>query len=278
MMPAALDLELIKTFLTVVEVKSFKPAAEQLHRTPAAVSQQIKRLEEIVGKRLLERNNQGISLTSAGEVLREKGQQLMWLNYELLGDLRENELSGPLKFGAPTDYAPTLLERLIPTFRRDFPRISPKIVLEPSRTLRPRVNAGTLDLAIVAKEPGSEEGHDLWTEEIAWFGTSKELDGTARIGMLTTDCVLRDHALASLKGTVNSGNHVLEAATVASLRDAVEAGYCQALLPATVSAGLKRSPLDGPATRLHLTFCLIAGPRFDVLAARSVAQKFRDVL
>ena len=38
-MPPAIDLDLIKTFLTVVERKGFKPAAEQLHRTPAAISQ-----------------------------------------------------------------------------------------------------------------------------------------------------------------------------------------------------------------------------------------------
>jgi len=64
-MPPALDLELIKAFLTVVESKGFKAAAEQLHKTPAAISQQIKRLEGILGHRVLERSNQGISLTSA---------------------------------------------------------------------------------------------------------------------------------------------------------------------------------------------------------------------
>ena len=72
MLPA-LDLELVNTFLGVVQAKGFKPAAERLNKTPAAVSLQIKRLEEILGARLLERSNQGISLTSAGEVLQEKG-------------------------------------------------------------------------------------------------------------------------------------------------------------------------------------------------------------
>jgi DNA-binding transcriptional LysR family regulator len=277
-MPPALDLELIKAFLTVVESKGFKAAAEQLHKTPAAISQQIKRLEGILGHRVLERSNQGISLTSAGEVLKTKGQRLMSLNYELLGDLRENELAGQLNFGAPTDYAPTLLRKLLPIFQREFPKVSPKIVLERSRSLRPRVKAGTLDLAIVAIEPDTEEGNALWTEEISWFGRSTDPDGTARIGVLTTDCILRDHALRNLNDMQTNHNLVLEAGTVASLRDAVEAGFCQAFLPVSITDGLERSPAVPGQTSLNLTFGLIAGVRFDDDAENGVARKFRRVL
>ena len=258
-MPPALDLELIKAFLTVVESKGFKAAAEQLHKTPAAISQQIKRLEEILGQRVLERSNQGISLTSAGEVLKTKGQQLMSLNYELLGDLRESELTGQLNFGAPTDYAPTLLKKLLPIFQQEFPKVSPKIVLERSRSLRPRVKAGTLDLAIVAIEPDTEEGNELWAEEIAWFGHSVDPGDSPRVGVLTTDCILRDHTLRNLKDMQANHNLVLEAGTVASLRDAVEAGFCQALLPVSMTDGLERSPAVPGQTSLNLAFGLIAG-------------------
>lgn len=277
-MPLALDLELIKTFLTVVELKGFKPAAEQLHKTPAAISQQIKRLEELLGKRVLERSNQGISLTSAGEVLKEKGQRLLSLNYELLGDLRENELSGELNFGAPTDYAPTLLQRLLPIFKREFPMVSPNIILESSRSLRPRVVTGTLDLAIVAREPGTDEGSALWTENIDWFGGFPDKCVNPRVGVLTTDCVLRDCALRHLKDGSGPYNLVLEAATVAALRDAVQAGFCQAFLPVSMAEGFHQASVSTSNSTLQLTFCLIAGPRFDADVARRVAEKFRKAL
>ncbi len=277
-MPPALDLDLIKTFLTVIDAKGFKPAAIQLNKTPAAISQQIKRLEEILGKRVLERSNQGISLTSAGEVLRAKGLRLMSLNYELLGELRQDDLAGPLKFGAPTDYAPTLLQKLLPIFQREFPRVSPSIVLEPSRSLRPKVASGVLDMAIVAREPESEEGHELWTEEITWFGSSKSENGKARCGLLTTDCVLRDGALRDLRDGRYAHELVLEAATVASLRDAVEVEFCRAFLPASVAEGFSRAQSSEPSSTLQLTFCLIAGPRFDEGTAAQVARKFRKVM
>lgn len=277
-MPPALDLELIKVFLTVVELKGFKPAAEQLNKTPAAISQQIKRLEDVLGKRVLERSNQGVSLTSAGQVLKDKGQRLMSLNYELLGDLRENELAGQLNFGAPTDYAPTLLQKLLPIFQREFPKVSPNIVLDRSRALRPRIKAGTLDMAIVAIEPDTEEGHTLWAEEIAWFGSASDPDGVPRVGVLTTDCVLRDRALGNLKDLRINHNLVLEAGTVAALRDAVEAGFCQAFLPISITEGLERSPVLSAQTPLNLGFGLIAGPRFDGDTINGVATKFRRVL
>jgi DNA-binding transcriptional LysR family regulator len=277
-MRPALDLDLIKTFLTVVDAKGFKSAAEQLNKTPAAISQQIKRLEEILGKRVLERSNQGISLTSAGEVLRAKGLRLMALNYELLGELRQDDLAGPLKFGAPTDYAPTLLQKLLPIFQREFPRVSPSIVLEPSRALRPKVASGVLDMAIVAREPNTNEGHDLWSEEIAWFGSSKSEAGTTRCGVLTTDCVLRDGALQELRQGRHAHELVLEAASVASLRDAVEAGFCQAFLPTSLAEGFPRAQAHEPNSTLQLTFCLIAGQRFDDGTAARVARKFRKAM
>lgn len=277
-MPPALDLELIKTFLTVVETKGFKAAAEQLHKTPAAISQQIKRLEDILGARILERSNQGISLTSAGEVLKDKGQRLMSLNYELLGDLRENELAGQLNFGAPTDYAPTLLQKLLPIFQREFPKVSPNIVLDRSRALRPRVKAGTLDMAIIAMEPDTQEGHALWVEEIAWFGSAADPNGMPRIGVLTTDCILRDQTLKTLKGLRTNHKLVLEAGTVAALRDAVEAEFCQAFLPISMTDGLERSSILSDQASFNLGFGLIAGQRFDSDTIPSVAAKFRRVL
>ncbi len=273
-MDPALDLDLVRTFLTVLEARGFKPAAQRLNKTPAAISMQIKRLETILGQRVLERSNQGISLTQAGEVLREKGQQLMSLNYELLGDMQGSDLKGRLSFGSPADYTPTVLKKVIPIFRKDFPGASPSIALEPSRILRPRIHSGALDMAIVAREPDQDEGYALWSEMVAWFGNSVSKDGTPRIGLLSTDCVLRDHTLSNLAGL--RGGHVvtLESATVAALRDAVEARFCQALLPISVASGLERSTAMAGCKSLSITFALIAGAKFEEATIKRVVAKF----
>lgn len=277
-MSYALDLELIKTFLTIVDAKGFKLAAQRLNKTPAAVSMQIKKLETVLGKRIMERSNQGIALTSAGELLRERGNRLMTLSFELLGDIRDTELKGQLNFGSPADYTPTILEKLIPVFQRDFAAVTPSIVLEPSRRLRPRVLSGSLDMAIVACEPEQNEGFPLWSEEIAWFGKAVTQDDKPRIGLLSADCILRDRSLSDLdhlgKGYVN----ILEAATVSSLHYAVEAGFCQAFLPVSMANGLDRSISMSNQGSLILTFALISGSTFDQRLVRPIAEKFKSAL
>lgn len=277
-MSYALDLELIRTFLTVLDAKGFKSAAARLNKTPAAISMQIKRLEKVLGKRILERSNQGIALTSAGELLKERGQRLMTLNFELLGDIRDSELNGPLNFGSPADYTPTILKKLIPVFQRDFSGVSPFIVLEPSRSLRPRVHSGSLDMAIVAIEPEHNEGISLWSEEIAWFGNATTQDGKPRIGLLSTNCALRDRSLSDLNSLGKDHSVILETATVSSLYDAVEAGFCQAYLPVLMANGLERSEDMIDKGTMILTFALITGSTFDPRMAGRIADKFKRMI
>ncbi len=277
-MALSLDLELINTFLTVLEAKGFKQAAERLNKTPAAVSMQIKRLEDMLGKRVLERSNRGIALTSAGELLKEKGQRLMSLNYELLGDMHDSELKGPLNFGSPADYAPTILKKLMPIFQRDFPGVSPSIVLEPSRVLRPRVHSGSLDMAIVACESDEDEGYSLWSEEVAWFGESVNREGKYRIGLLSSNCILRDRSLSDLSELDGDYTVSLEAPSVSSLRDAVEAGFCQAFLPVSIASGLKRSSFLSDNKTVILSFTLIVVSTFDPEMAKLIARKFNQAV
>ena len=274
-MKPALDLDLIRTFLTVLTESGFKPAAAQLNKTPAAISMQIKRLEAQLGQRVLERNNKGIALTHAGALLKEKGERLLQLNYELLGDMREEELSGRLVFGAPTDYAPTLLQKLLPIFSREFPKVTPHIMLEPSRVLRNRIQSGTLDMAIVGREAGTKEGKRLWSEEIAWYGNATNDHGVLKIGLLSVNCILRDHALETLKVRKLPYEIVLEAASVTSLYDGVKSGFCQAFLPTSVVENTQRSTVLGALEPMTLDFALIVGRGFEANDINDLAYRFK---
>ncbi|WP_419905129.1 LysR family transcriptional regulator [Kiloniella sp.] len=277
MLPA-LNLELIRTFLTVLKEGGFKAGAERLNKTPAAISMQIKRLEEQLNQRLLERSNKGIVLTAAGEVLKEKGERLLSLNYEILGDMRHEELSGRLSFGAPTDYAPTLLKKIMPIFVVEFPKVDPKIILEPSRNLRRRVQSGALDMAIVAREPNTDEGDHLWTEEVAWYGNASDLVGGLNIGVLGVDCILRDRALEMIKAVQSPYTISLESASVASLFEGVEAGFCQAFLPVSVAESELRSSALNSTETMKLEFALIFGKRFEKLDTSDLTARIKRAL
>ncbi|WP_420547606.1 LysR family transcriptional regulator [Curvivirga sp.] len=277
-MKQALDLELIRTFLTVLEEGGLKLAANQLHKTPSAVSMQIKRLEEALGQRVLERSNQGLSLTLAGEKLKRKGQQLLALNYELLGEMTEADIEGQLRFGSPADYTPTILQKMIPIFQREFPNVSPSIILEPSRALRARVEAGDLDFAIVASEPNRETGDLLWSEEVSWYGNAVTPEGNPRYGILATNCVLRERSTREIELLGHDHMIALEASTVDSLREAVEAGFCQSFLPSSSSHGLDRSETMADFKPMNLQFSLIFGSTFDKDNADRISSRLYQAL
>ncbi len=84
--------------------------------------------------------------------------------------------------------------------------------------------------------------------------------------------------LRDLKDGPGAHNLVLQAATVAALRDAVEAGFCQAFLPVSMASNLTRAPLSLTRPTLRLAFCLISGPRLAANIAEGVTRKFLKAL
>lgn len=156
-MDSLLDLELLRTFCIVVREGGLNKAAVAVFRSQAAVSMQLKRLEEQLGLRLLERSNQGIRLTDAGETLLCHAEQLLRLNNATLAALDRRQLAGKIGFGIPTDYAQDFLNCFMPILLRELPQLEARIVCERSRNLRQLVDRGELDMAIVAGEEDSRD-------------------------------------------------------------------------------------------------------------------------
>ena len=62
-----MDIDLLRSFVSVVDAGGFTKAGERVHRTQSTVSQQIKRLEDQLGRPLLQRNGKQATLTEEGE-------------------------------------------------------------------------------------------------------------------------------------------------------------------------------------------------------------------
>jgi len=242
-MKPLLDLELLNTFSVVVEVGGFKEAATRLYRSQAAVSMQIKRLEEQLGQRLLERSNQGIKLTDPGKTLLAYIDQLLRLNNETLSALSAEPLRGPVHFGIPTDYAQTFLEHFLPRMRDSFPELVPRITCGRSRKLRELVNTGELDIAIVTGEAQFPNEKSLWSERLCWYvpkGMPLGPQISLPVALLESDCALRDLALLDLKQSGLAHHSVITSPDMANLYAAVESGLAVALLPESSISSLER--------------------------------------
>ena len=94
--------DLLRAFVTVAETQNFTRAGDVLFRTQAAVSMQIRRLEEQLGGALFERDSRGTSLTDQGKFLLSYAKRILQLNDELLESLELGRATQLIRFGAPT--------------------------------------------------------------------------------------------------------------------------------------------------------------------------------
>jgi DNA-binding transcriptional LysR family regulator len=105
----SLELELLRTFVAIADRESFALAAEQVHRTQSAVTQQMARLEEQLGVALFQKVGRSKRLSEPGVRLLEYARRLLALNDEALESLAVSDLRGPLRIGCTYDAAEFLL-------------------------------------------------------------------------------------------------------------------------------------------------------------------------
>ena len=120
-----MTLHQLRIFLAVARQRSFTLASEELHLSQPDVSLHIRELEEEVGLNLFERVGRKISLTQAGEVLREQANRIfaqLRETEQALGELK-GLMRGSLLIGASTTIGMYLLPQALTDFRRRFPGI-----------------------------------------------------------------------------------------------------------------------------------------------------------
>jgi DNA-binding transcriptional LysR family regulator len=166
-----LEFSLLRTFLAVIRYGSMGRAATAVCRTQPAVSQQMLRLEKIVGQKVFSRTRGGVKLTRHGEMLMPYANRALELNEEALARLREDSASGPARLGVSED---TPLAGLTPALKR-FQISHPDILLEilvagPAR-LELLLANGELDFVI--GDPSSIAGNPVmgWHTRPAWFAS-----------------------------------------------------------------------------------------------------------
>src|SRR5712671_2625800 len=155
-----LDLELLRSFVSVVDSGGFTRAGERVHRTQSTVSQQIKRLEDDIGQPLLNRTAKTVTPTEAGERLLSYARRLLSLAEEARDVLARPTDKGAVRLGIPEDFAAYRLTELLAGFSRARPG------------LRRDLERAELDLALLKRNAGEKGGIAVWPERVHWV-TSK---------------------------------------------------------------------------------------------------------
>ncbi len=175
-MPHALDADLLRAFVLVAERRSFTQAAEMVGRTQSAVSMQIKRLEEVLGQKVLNRGKGGdVELTPHGDILLIHARQILTLNDEVMALFRAPALAGTVRLGTPDDYAFGYLPPILKRFSDTHPAVQVDVLCAPSNELIKRLKEDDLDLTLTSE--GHEPRHwptvQLWRGPLVWVTSSR---------------------------------------------------------------------------------------------------------
>ncbi|HTQ82369.1 MAG TPA: LysR family transcriptional regulator, partial [Pseudolabrys sp.] len=113
--------DLLRTLITVVDLRSFTKAAASLGVTQPAVSAQIKRLQLLIGSDLLDRSAPGVSLTQQGEMVVDYARRLLSLNDQIVNLGPQPELV--IRIGTPSDYVASVLTGTLARLRNEWPDV-----------------------------------------------------------------------------------------------------------------------------------------------------------
>lgn len=234
-MPAILDIDLLRTFHAVVRLGRFSVAAQHLHKSPAAVSVQVQRLEAVAGGRLLERDNQSIALTALGKRLLSATADLLHTHDRVLAQLQGTRLAGRVILGVPDEYAAHVIRDILPAFAAAWPNVVLEVKTAPSFTLGHWVQRGTLQLALMSR-PRSQHAQQaqvlavttpVW---VAAASASAQWPDPLPVALYAADCPYRQAMLEALKRDGRAWRVVLDSPSTQAVRACVEAGLAVGLM------------------------------------------------
>ena len=277
---ANLDIDLLRSFAAVADTGSFTAAAELVARTQSAVSVQVKRLEEIVGRRVFERTSRSLALTPAGTTLLGYARRILELNDESVRRIAEPPVAGEIRLGITEYFVPSELPAILARFAAAYPGVHLEVRMGLSRDLRAELDKKEFDAVIVRLAP-HERDQVIWSEPQVWVareGFAPARGAMLPLALLPAPCVLREHALASLKRLKRPTKIAFTGSSMVSVQAAVCAGLGVSILPrSSLLPGMQVLPkgrnYPDPGL-LKVGVLRGAGARADIVAAleRVVSQ------
>lgn len=231
-----LDLELLVTFVTIVDCGGFTRAANRLGRTQSSVSMQLKRLEDRFGRRLVHRSARGVRPTEEGQVLLDYARRIVDLSAEAELRMVTLSLQGQVRVGLPEWFASDWLQSTLARFSRAHPHVHLVVRVGPSDEMRQAANAGDLDVALTIRQ-SDEAAPSMHSEPLYWVAgrfNQPDLKGELPLALFNAPCLYRQIAIDALSSAERSWRVTFTSTGASSLRGAVQAGLGISVFPKSV--------------------------------------------
>lgn len=254
-----LEVDAVRTFLMVADHKSFTRAAEVLGTTQGAVSVKLKRLEDRLGTRLIERTPRNVRLSARGEVFLPAAREFLAAHERALAGL--NAPRRRFRLGIAGHVMGPEVPVLLAKLKALDPALTVEVLLDNSRALLEGYEGGTLDAVIIRSDDDRRDGEVLGPEHFGWFA-SPDFEHRAgqplRLAATSPCCAVRDVATRLLDRASIPWEEVFVGGTTA-IAAALSAGLAVSAFPRRlaptdvidVGASLGLPPLPSLAIVLH---------------------------
>ncbi|MCZ8316033.1 LysR substrate-binding domain-containing protein [Phreatobacter sp.] len=264
-MAVLLDIDQLRTFMAIADTGSFTRAADVVFKTQSAVSMQMKRLEERIGKPLFERDGRASRLTEDGERLLDYARRIVKLNMEAVSAFATAELTGRVRLGVPDDYADRYLPEILARFSRSNPRAEVTVICEPSSMLAERIQSNELDIAIITHTPQKGPALVFRREQLLWVGSARSpvhCDDPVPLAVGRPTCDWRRAATERLEAAGRAYRILYASWNAAAVGAAVMAGLAVSVLPeSALRPGMRvLQPTDGFPALPSVSVALLRNP------------------
>jgi DNA-binding transcriptional LysR family regulator len=274
-----MDLDLLHSFVSVVDAGGFTRAGERVHRTQSTVSQQIRKLEAALGCELFRREGRQVNLTEDGERLLGYARRMLALSTEIREAVSGSSQGVEIvRLGVPDDFAVRPLTALVAGYAAARPSVRVSMRCDLSVQLARSLERGELDLALLKREPGVGTCLAAWPERLHWLRGAdwpQPLPDLVPLVAFPQGCLYRNRAIHALESAGRRWRIAYESPNIHGLQAALEGGMGVALLEERcITPGTRVCDdwLPRPApSELALRLNPTAGD-----AARELARKIRD--
>lgn len=229
-----LDISLLRTFVAIVDTGGLTSAGRKVGRTQPAITHQIKRLEERLGRVLFGPDRRHVALTGDGEILLEYARTMLRLNNEVRDRLAGPHVAGHVTLGTPDLYAAYMLPDVLGSFSRSHPDIEIQLRCTRSVHLHEALERGELDIAVMTSQPDFKPGEIIRKEPIVWVAGSRGEPERTRplpLAVLPQGSVYRQRALEALGAMGRTWSIRSVCDSIAGLQAAVFAGLAVSVFP-----------------------------------------------
>ena len=238
-----LDLDLLKTLVAISETGSFSGAAQRVFRTPSAISMQVKKMEDVLGRPVFVRDSRSVTLTPDGAFLLEHARRMLAMNRDAVARFVQPDVEGVVRLGAPDDVAERFLPKMLRKFAESHPCVTVNVTVDGTDAMVAALNDGKLDLTLVTCEAGFRDARGaeiLYREQLVWAacrGGIAPSQTPLPVSVWEEGCVWRQAGLKGLDEQGRDWRIAFQSAHISGQKAAILADLAVAPIPTSSLGG-----------------------------------------